>query len=158
MVNLGSLPRLFAVTRPHSALAVSDLLRYTSPEQPLAWIRDDRGCVGIGEVVRLEFQGEDRFADASKAWRALSANATIDDPVGIPGSGLIAFGTFAFDDRSSARSVLIVPRTVVSVHEGRAWVTEISTRALTAEPELPARLDQGTWRGTDLATHAPDEA
>ncbi|MCA0346025.1 MAG: isochorismate synthase [Actinobacteria bacterium] len=158
MVNLGSLPRLFAVTRPHSALAVSDLLRYTSPEQPLAWIRDDRGCVGIGEVVRLEFQGEDRFADASKAWRALSANATIDDPVGIPGSGLIAFGTFAFDDRSSARSVLIVPRTVVSVHEGRAWVTEISTRALTAEPELPARLDQGTWRGTDLATHAPAEA
>ena len=46
----------------------------------------------------------------------------------------------------------------MSVHEGRAWVTEISTRALTAEPELPARLDQGTWRGTDLATHAPDEA
>lgn len=157
MVNSGSLPRLFAVTRPHAAAKFSDLLRYADPTQPLAWIRGDRGCVGIGEVVRLEFHGEDRFANASEAWRALSASATIDDPVGIPGSGLIAFGTFAFDSRSSAVSVLIVPRKVLSFHDGQAWVTEISTAAITAEPALPAAHGTGSWHGTALATSISDE-
>jgi len=105
MVPSRSLPRLFAVTRPHSAAELTALLSYTDPQQPLAWIRGERGCVGIGEVLRLEFQGEDRFAEAAEAWRNLSLSATVDDPVQLPGSGLIAFGTFAFDDRSSALSL-----------------------------------------------------
>lgn len=158
MVSSRSLPRLFAVTRPHSAAELTALLSYTDPQQPLAWIRGERGCVGIGEVLRLEFQGEDRFAEAAEAWRNLSLSATVDDPVQLPGSGLIAFGTFAFDDRSSALSLLIVPRTVVSVHDGQAWVTEISTEPPAAEPALPAALSSGEWLGTTLETNVPDEA
>lgn len=158
MVSTEELPRLFAVTRPHSASEFSDLLSFTSPEHPLAWLRGDRGCVGLGEVLRLEFQGEDRFSDAAGAWRTLSANAVIDDPVQLPGSGLLAFGTFSFDDHSAANSLLVIPRTVVSVHDGQAWVTEISTVQPDAHTGLPATLAPGHWHGVELVTDLPDDA
>ena len=51
-----------------------------------------------------------------------------------------------------------MPRTVVSVHDGHAWVTEISTEKLAVDPRLPARQERGTWSGAKLATSAADEA
>lgn len=47
------------------------------------------------------------------------------DPLGIPGTGLIAFGAFAFADDSEAASVLVVPRIVVGRRDGVSWVTRI---------------------------------
>lgn len=155
-MNALSAPRLFAVTRPLAQ--VPDLLQYADPRQPLLWTRGRRGCVGIGETLRLKFQGEDRFAEAAEAWRCLATAAEVDDPVGLPGSGLIAFGSFAFDDRSDAPSVLIVPRAIVSRHDDRAWVTVISGSPQVCEPLAPPAHEQGTWSGTKLATDVPDEA
>lgn len=94
-MNVGSVPALRAVTRPLSEVP-ADLLAYADPHQPLVWTRGDRGCVGIGEVLRLSFSGPTRFDDAAKTWRAISQAATVDDPVRLPGSGLLAFGTFTF--------------------------------------------------------------
>ena len=51
----------------------------------------------------------------------------VDDPVQLRGSGLVAFGTFAFADDSAATSVLIVPRVVVGRRRGKAWLTAIDT-------------------------------
>lgn len=160
------MPHLFAVSRPvephQPVAAAAAFLRYADPQQPLAWLRGDRGCVGVGEVLRLEFHGEDRFAEATKAWRAIAAASTIDDPIELPGSGLIAFGTFAFDDNSSAVSVLIVPRVVFSQHGGRAWITEISLEPITSDPaqntSLPPAQGFGEWSGVELPTNVPDAA
>lgn len=122
-------PRLRAVTRPLSAdesAQAIDLLALADPQHPLLWHRDDRGCVGIGEALRLVFTGPERFAAAAAAWRRIAALAEIDDPVRLPGSGLVALGAFAFADESAAQSVLIVPRLLVARHRGAAWITEVT--------------------------------
>lgn len=139
-------PRLRAVTRPLSE--IPDLLALADPAAPLAWIRGDRGCVGIGEALRLSFTGPDRFARAADAWREVAKQATIDDPVQLPGSGLVALGTFAFADDSAAESVLIVPRVLVAQHRGTAWVTLVSDAAEeAATPHVPADIPAGSWPG-----------
>lgn len=157
-MNAEPVPHLFAITRPVPLEQLAPILSYADSHEPLAWVRGDRGCVGVGEVVRLEFFGEDRFTSAAAAWRGISSAATVDDPVHLPGTGLIAFGTFAFDDRSTATSLLVVPRFVISRHHDRAWVTEISTVPLTEDPQLPAPRDMMEWRGALLDTGIPDEA
>ena len=50
-----------------------------------------------------------------------------------PGSGLVAFGTFAFDDESSATSVLIVPRTVGLLRETTSVLLEETPPGLDLE-------------------------
>lgn len=158
MVNAEPVPHLFVVTRPVPLEQLSPLLSFADPHEPLVWTRGERGCVGVGELLRFEFSGEDRFKDATATWRRVSAAASIDNPVGLPGSGLIAFGTFAFDDRSSATSLLLIPRVVLSRHDGHAWITEISTEHINADPSLPSAQSPADWQGSILDTNAPDAA
>lgn len=103
-----------------------DLVALADPANPLLWVRGDRGCVGIGEVLRLRFRGPNRFAEAGAAWRELAAAARVTDPIVRPGSGLIALGTFAFSDESAVESVLVVPRRLIARDGDLAWVTDIS--------------------------------
>ncbi|HEY9308374.1 MAG TPA: chorismate-binding protein [Microbacterium sp.] len=108
---------------------VDDLLTYASPDEPLAWLRRGDGIVGIGSVSGYERgpqsgSGPDPMTPAD-TWRRIAEAAEVDDPVGLPGTGLVAFGTFVFDDRSSGTSRLVVPQTVVGRHRGRSWVTRI---------------------------------
>lgn len=105
--------------------ALLELLSRTSPSQPLTWLRNGEGFVGAGRVLRLAFRGPNRFADAAKAWQLFTTTATVDDRVNLPGSGLIAFATFAFSDDSAAESVLLIPEVVFGQHEGVAWVSRI---------------------------------
>lgn len=150
-----SVPSLRAVTRPLAE--IPDLLGFADPAEPLVWTRGDRGCVGIGEALRLTFSGPDRFERAAAAWRGIAAAAEIDDPVRMPGSGLVALGSFAFADSSSARSVLIVPRLVIARHRGLAWITEITEASAVApdrDPELPRSRPVGAWSGTELDVSA----
>lgn len=154
-----SAPRLFAVSRPLAHVpGLAELLAHADPHDPLLWVRGDRGCVGVGEVLRLTLEGPDRFAQASRGWRALVDGAIIDDPIGLPGSGLIAFAAFAFADGSAAPSTLIVPRFILSRHSDRAWVTEISMTPITADPDLPPTTPPGPWAGLDLPINIPDPA
>ncbi len=115
------------------------LLKFTDASSPLIWVRKGHGMAGIGEAVRLTFTGPDRMTDACEAWRSIVAAAIVTDPVQAPGSGLIAFGTFAFDDSSAAESVLIVPRTIVGRRDDVSWVTRIRVEGdptPAPEPEL----------------------
>jgi len=102
------------------------LLPYAEPASPLLALRRGDGVVGVGEALRLEYRGVDRLTNAAARWREVSSLARVDDPVGRPGSGLVAFGTFAFADDSAATSVLIVPELVIGRHEGVSWVTRAS--------------------------------
>ena len=103
---------------------------------PLLWMRRGFGLVGIGEVLRLEFTGPTRIADAAAAWHRLVTTATITDPLAQSGTGLVAFGSFAFSEHSAVASVLIVPALVIGRDRGQSWITRISASALDT-PELP---------------------
>ncbi|HXH33152.1 MAG TPA: isochorismate synthase [Plantibacter sp.] len=102
------------------------LLPFADQTAPLLWVRKGQGMVGLGEALRLEFTGPDRFTRAAAAWREVAAAASVTDHVRRPGTGLVAFGTFAFDDESSATSVLIVPRTIIGRYEDTSFITRIS--------------------------------
>lgn len=105
--------------------SLDSLLRSTDPATPLAWLRGGEGFVGVGEAVRWEFGGANRFDDAAERWRTLVAQSTVDDPLRMPGTGLIAFGSFAFSPASAATSTVIVPRIIFGRRGGRAWLTRI---------------------------------
>ncbi|KHL13265.1 menaquinone-specific isochorismate synthase [Mumia flava] len=109
-------------------------LEHLLPRQgALAWIRDGDGIVAWGETARIETTGPNRFADASAWWRRMTGHAVVRDSVDVPGSGLVAFGSFAFGPSSSA---LIVPSVVVGRRGDLAWVTTISDSALVTAPTL----------------------
>ncbi|MFT4122609.1 MAG: isochorismate synthase [Microbacteriaceae bacterium] len=113
---------------------IGPLITLLDAQDPLLFVRRGHGIAGIGEALRLEFSGPDRLRDAALAWRELVAAAEIDDRVGLPGSGLVAFGSFAFSERSAATSVLIVPRVVVGRRDDAAWITRIGEQAPAPQP------------------------
>ena len=104
---------------------VSPLLDVVDRARPLVFVRGGAGMAGVGEALRLEFSGPDRMTEAADAWRAVAAAATVHDEVGVPGTGLVAFGSFAFDDESAEKSVLIVPSIVIGRRDGVAWITRV---------------------------------
>ena len=116
---------------PTSLTALVDLLPDT---RPLAWVKHGDGIVGWGEALRFETFGPGRFADAEHAWHQVLVGAEVHDDVGLPGTGPIAFGSFAFDDvvpgdeaedPTRASGALIVPRVVVGRRDGECWTTTI---------------------------------
>jgi menaquinone-specific isochorismate synthase len=115
------------VVRTVALDAPDDLLSLLPEDAPLTWVRRGDGLVGWGEAARVDVGGADRFADAERWWQRLVAHAVVRDEVRLPGTGPVAFGSFAFDDTSSAGGVLVVPRVVVGRRDGRAWLTVVET-------------------------------
>lgn len=105
--------------------AADDLLRRLPRQAPLAWVRRGDGLVGWGEALRVDVSGSGRFAEAAAAWREIVARAAVRDEVDVPGTGLVAFGAFAFDEHSPAGGSLVVPSVVVGRRGGRCWLTTI---------------------------------
>jgi menaquinone-specific isochorismate synthase len=143
--------------------------------RPLTWVRRGGGIVGWGEALRLETWGPGRFADAEAAWQETLARAVVRDEVGLPGTGPVAFGSFAFDDSAPgddaheplrAGGVLVVPRVVVGRRDGRTWLTTVDTAGslssspaaeLARTPRTPVAAPGAvTWR--DGALRADDWA
>ena len=116
--------KLVVRTEPVDELA--PLIPRADPRHPLLWMRRGEGIVGLGEILRIETSGPTRIEDAAAAWRSLAEMASVDDRVGLPGTGLVAFGAIAFADDSASTSVLVVPSLVLGRREGRAWVTRIA--------------------------------
>ena len=58
----------------------------------------------------------------------------------MPGTGLIAFGSFAFDDESADTSVLIVPSIVIGRRDGVAWITRVDGAELPAGTPVGASV------------------
>jgi menaquinone-specific isochorismate synthase len=100
------------------------------PPNPLAFIRGGDGIVGWGEAARLESKlPAGRVADLAAKWRALVSAANVTDDVQLPGTGLVAFGAFAFSDLSNSVSTLIVPRVILGTRDGRVWLTTVESGA-----------------------------
>jgi menaquinone-specific isochorismate synthase len=121
---------------------VGPLIALLDAREPLLWMRRGFGLVGLGCALRLEFAGASRLADAAAAWRQIAARASVVDPLGTPGTGLVALGSFAFSDRSGATSVLIIPSIVIGRRAGRSWITRIGADTLPAAPDLTRLKEQ----------------
>ncbi|MGO4193115.1 isochorismate synthase MenF [Arthrobacter sp. YAF17] len=92
----------------------------------LCWTRREAGLVGFGEVARFTATGPERFLEADIWWRHLVLEAEIEDAVEWPGTGPVAFGSFAFSKASAHESRLIVPEIVVGLRGGEAWLTQLT--------------------------------
>lgn len=128
-----------------AAAPTGDLLDLVPEGGALVWVRDGAGIVGWGEAARLPLRGAGAFARAQAWWRAFAAAADVVDEVGLPGTGLLAFGSFAFDGAAGG-SVLVVPRVVVGHRDGTWWRTTIGAPveepALRGAPRAPGTV---TW-------------
>src|SRR3954470_16130720 len=124
------------------------LLALLPRDGTLAWLRRGEGLVGWGSAATIQTTGADRFAAAERAWSALTRHAVVRDEVGLPGTGPLAFGSFAFSPHSPAGGVLVVPEVVVGHRGGRWWVTTIGAGAVPrvrrprpqAPPEPPGEV------------------
>ena len=115
-----------ALTVQTSPIAdIRQLILLLDGRSPLLWMRRNQGLAGIGCALRLEFSGPTRMTDAAAAWKQVVALATVTDPLARTGTGLLAFGAFAFDASSTQTSVLIVPEIIVGRDDGQCWVTRI---------------------------------
>ncbi|WP_341360245.1 isochorismate synthase [Georgenia sp. M64] len=107
---------------------VGDLLAalpHADPALTFSWVRRGEGVVGWGEALRIETSGADRIAAADRAWVAAVSAMTVEDGVRLPGTGPVAFGSFAFSAGSPAGGVLVVPEVVLGRREGRSWLTTV---------------------------------
>jgi menaquinone-specific isochorismate synthase len=109
--------------------SIRPLIPLVDPRNPLVFTRRGEGIAGIGEALRLEFFGPNRMRDAAAAWKRVAASAEITDPLALPGTGLVAFGAFAFSDTSASSSVLIVPNIILGRRNGVSWITRINSEA-----------------------------
>lgn len=102
------------------------------PVESSAFVRGGQGLVGWGEAKRLVATGPNRISELSAAWRRYVTELEIVDPVALPGSGPVAFGTIAFADDSETESVLIMPRVVIGRRDDRFWITSVEDAKLPA--------------------------
>ena len=122
-----------------------DLLGHVPAGVSGAWLRHGQGLVAVGRAWSVRTTGPDRFAAASAAFRDLASRARVDDEVRVRTSGLIALGSFSYAGASERPSTLLVPRALLGVHDGEAFLTVVG---IDEEPELPA-----SWR--DLFPSSP---
>jgi menaquinone-specific isochorismate synthase len=115
------------------------LLAVLPKTEPMAWVRRSEGIVGWGAAARIDTSGPTRFADADAWWHALARRTVVRDEIGLPGSGLVAFGSFGFAD-DPGDSTLVVPEVVVGHRivddEPIWWVTTVGVGALAATPSI----------------------
>ncbi len=103
--------------------ATADLLSLVPANGALAWVRDGDGLIGWGETARLVVRGRERFSRAQRWWIDVIRHAEVDDEVKVPGSGIVAFASFAFEP---GRSVVVIPHILVGRSGDKTWVTAIT--------------------------------
>ncbi|MFZ9283630.1 MAG: isochorismate synthase [Candidatus Nanopelagicales bacterium] len=99
------------------------LLPKPNNDQKIAvWIRERTGMIAVGETVRFEILGQERFSRAHRWWRDVIKNSVILDDVQVTGTGAFAFASFGFRAQPTP-SILIVPRIVIGKTDGKNWIT-----------------------------------
>lgn len=106
---------------------VARLLDALPEEDAVAWVHGGQGLVGWGSAARLHLDpsGETtggHLLAADTWWQQLVTRADVEDDVRIPGTGPVAFGSFAFD-AALAPSVMVVPKVVLGTRDGCWWLT-----------------------------------
>lgn len=127
-----------------------NLLEVLPSNDPVAWIRRGEGLVGWGVAARLQVRGDETFSRAQRWWNRMLADARIEDSVDMPGSGAVAFASFAFD--LNELSEVVIPQYVVGTKGGQSWITRIGTEepsvTLQPAPNAPTNV---TWAQGSLS-------
>jgi isochorismate synthase len=107
------------------------------------------GVAGRGCALVVDWPGGDAAAAARHAAGVL-ASIEVDDAVGVPGTGAVAFGALPFVPGGAAR--LVVPEVVTGrAPDGTRWLTVVADDAApTAAPQGAARPDPDTPGAADL--------
>jgi menaquinone-specific isochorismate synthase len=121
--------------------AEASLLDMLPEDHPVTWLRRGDGLVGCGVAAALRPSGAGRFDQANQWWRDLTSRAIVRSDVDEPGSGLIAFGTFAFADEPGD-STLVVPEVILGRRGETAWLTTVSS--VGGLDQLDRRLELAT--------------
>ena len=117
------------------------------PAQPdMVFLRDGNLLYGEGIAHRLSARGENRILELSEKWQELVASSVVEDKVGLPGSGLVAFASITFSPDSGYESVLVVPARLTVIRAGVSFVTEV---AEVSEPE-PTQPVSGVFLSGEL--------
>jgi len=123
-----SVKRLTSTTSafsPDEPFSLTDVLG----EESLLFTRAGHGLIGFGQALRLEATGPNRMAELAAQWNQVVATSQVSNPLNQPGTGLVAFGSFAFADNSPTPSVLIVPEVLLGMRDGKYWITRVSARS-----------------------------
>lgn len=122
--------------------------------------RDGTAIAGLGAAAVLEAEGQKRFTQLAVRWRELIASAVTDPPEGPPGSGLAAFGGFAFSPErgsapaweSFAPASLVIPEVSLARRGSRTWLTV--NASLSADDTVESVLDRVHRRLAELRAPA----
>lgn len=132
--------RLVVRTTRLDADAVGALLDVVPDDSPVSWIRNGEGLAGWGVASEVRTCGPTRFSDAAKWWAEIVAHTEVVNEVKEPGTGPIAFGSFAFAN-DPGDSVLVLPRVVVGRRGDLTWATtvdcEVPDLAPAPKPRAP---------------------
>ncbi|WP_195210243.1 isochorismate synthase [Actinomarinicola tropica] len=101
--------------------------------------REGLGLAGRGELLRIDVPPLDPAAAAAATSDAFD-RFEVDDEVGSPGCGPVAFGAFPFDPAEPR--TLVVPRVVVGrAEDGTRWITTTARRDEPAPDPSTVGLD-----------------
>jgi len=103
------------------------LIEWCDPLQPTAFIRNGDGLVGFGSRIDYVDSLPGRIPRFAEWWAELCATASVEDDVDLPGTGLVAFGSFAFSDTSTEPSFLCVPSVVIGRRGSDSWITTVDS-------------------------------
>lgn len=120
-----------------------ELLQHLPVESPLAWVRGGEGLIGWGVAARLQVRGDETFSRTQRWWNRLLSKARVQDTVSLPGTGPVAFASFAFDLNNL--SEVVVPSVVVGKRGGQTWMTTIGS-ATTVLPPVSVPVGPTTVR------------
>ncbi|MBV9917855.1 MAG: isochorismate synthase [Solirubrobacterales bacterium] len=113
--------------------------------------RAGTALAALGVVRELRAHGPGRFAEVARRWRGVAREAFADPGGGVPGSGLVALGGFAFapDGGESRRwagfapASLVVPEISFARRAGETWVSaNVEVTPDDTGEELLARLER----------------
>lgn len=131
------------------------LLRDLPDDDRMVFVHGEEGIVAAGTAASIAVPtGPGRLAEARRALTALVDASEVDDPVSLPGSGLVAVGSFTFDPGATG-SVLRIPRTVIGRRGGSTWRTTLSdgttpTRRTSVPPQDVTTVDRPRYSGSSL--------
>lgn len=112
---------LMVTTRPVEH--IDDLIEMLPSDDSVCWVRRGEGMVGWGTAARLQVRGEERFSRTQRWWAELCDRFTVADSVSVPGTGPIAFASYAFDPNDA--SEVVVPSVLLGQRSGQSWMTVI---------------------------------
>ena len=115
------------------------------------FLREGQLILAQGEVVRIEATGENRIQELAAGFKELVQSATIDNQVGLPGSGLIAMTSITFSGSSKKPAVLFIPKRTVVIRSGLGFEVLVEGEEL---QEVSVKKPSGVFLQGDLtASH-----